>query len=115
MHVNDTFLDVLIMLDDPKEQLEETERVLFFLTLPHLKDTVVDVRRQKQQLAITVYNQMDEPHWMKPILMPPFKEKLKELGFSLTSFEWLRANEQLPVLKSSNQEMTTNHRLDVRV
>ncbi|EZH67228.1 hypothetical protein DH09_04640 [Bacillaceae bacterium JMAK1] len=115
MQVNDTFLDVLVMLDDPKEQLEATERVLFFLTLPHLKDTVVDVRRQKQQLAIAVYNQADEPHWMKPILLPPFKEKLKELGFSLTSFEWLRSNEQLPVLTSSNQEITTNHRLDVRV
>lgn len=66
-------------------------RILFYLQLPKLKETIVDVRIQNRIIAITVYNENQlSSHMLKPFISK-LREQLKQSSYTLSSVKWVKA------------------------
>ncbi|RSD28040.1 hypothetical protein [Mesobacillus subterraneus] len=60
-------------------------RVLFYLKLQHLDDTVVDMQVQNRIMSIQIYNENPLLKKFSEQLMPLFKTKLSEIDYHLSS------------------------------
>ncbi|RFU71269.1 hypothetical protein D0469_01810 [Peribacillus saganii] len=61
-------------------------RILFYLDLANIKETVIDLQIQNKVIKVTVYNESAEQ--LKPLLdafLPVLKHNLEEMGYMLSS------------------------------
>ncbi|CAM3752844.1 hypothetical protein [Alkalicoccus chagannorensis] len=63
-------------------------RILFYLQLDALKETVVDVQIQKRVVQVTVYNDEPKPRNVDSIWGPLLKESLENMEYRLSSVQW---------------------------
>ena len=67
--------------------------ILFYLQLERLNETIVDVQIQKRLVSIQVFNEHHRPQFLIDALYPLLKEKLSELNYQLSSFNWRKIEE----------------------
>lgn len=83
-------------------------RILFYLDLFNLKETIVDMNIQKRSVAITVFNDnpamLDHSHKLKPVL----SEGLKALKYNLSTIS-VKPLKQIDVNKGSSLTKTENN------
>lgn len=83
-------------------------RILFYLDLFNLKETIVDMNIQKRSVAITVFNDdpamLDHSHKLKPVL----SEGLKALKYNLSTIS-VKPLKQVDVNKGSSLTKTENN------
>lgn len=84
---------------------EEHCRILFYLQLEHLKETVVDVQIQNRVITLTIYNDYERPNKLIDLWMPQLKEKLFEMNYHLSSVKWVKSK------RKNNTAMTNKHPL----
>ncbi|HYK73649.1 MAG TPA: hypothetical protein VEV44_11125 [Pseudoneobacillus sp.] len=77
-------------------------RILFYLELENLKETIVDLKIQNRVISIKVIN--DNQQWLQNFrpLQEVLKENLKNMNFHLSSFQFEKANTQ-QIGKESNR------------
>ncbi|KHF39796.1 hypothetical protein [Halalkalibacter okhensis] len=63
-------------------------RILFYLTLERLEETMVDVHVQNRIVTISIYNEQDKPLTLLKLLEPSLKERLSELHYHLFTVSW---------------------------
>jgi hypothetical protein len=66
-------------------------RLLFYLQLPALGETCVDVHIRAKMISISLYNEGEHKAWLQE-LKPSLNGALEKLGYSLTSLVWKEAN-----------------------
>lgn len=80
-------------------------RIIFYLQLPKLQETVVDVQIQNRIIAITIYNE----HEMINNKLNPFtsqlKQQLERHDFTLSSVKWVHEKIKSP-LQSENRSIS---------
>ncbi|SEQ58962.1 hypothetical protein SAMN05216232_2781 [Virgibacillus subterraneus] len=60
-------------------------RIIFYLELAHLKETIIDMNIQKRAVAITIYNDQGEIADYSTSLKPMLKEGLESLNYKLST------------------------------
>ncbi|MDF2910968.1 MAG: hypothetical protein K0Q56_1849 [Sporolactobacillus laevolacticus] len=89
--------------------------ILLWLELDHLKETLISVRVQNHNVALTIQNnEMDLRSWLKSG-EPLLKDRLKENGYQLVSLTQTDKIDQNLVKKASGPLTESNYRLDVKV
>ncbi|MDT8859044.1 hypothetical protein N0O92_02290 [Alkalihalobacillus sp. MEB130] len=79
-------------------------RILFYLTLPRLEETIVDVQVQNRVVMISVFNEMDKPSALLELLIPNLKGNLNDQGYQLLSVSWKKIQEmKTESVHSSNE------------
>lgn len=69
-------------------------RILFYLNLETLGDTVVDVQIQNRVMTAAVVNERDDLKALTQQLVKPLKERLRMLDYQLTSLTFSQPSEQ---------------------
>lgn len=124
--MGDSFTDMTLQWDGRKKAdgtIDENHcRILFYLHLASLDETVIDVQIQKRVVSITVYNDEAKPAAFD-LLQPVLESKLKEKEYHLSSVKWQQPEENEPVKPkhSAGESVWRNHDdrgyrgLDVRI
>ncbi|MEN1966892.1 hypothetical protein WMZ97_02340 [Lentibacillus sp. N15] len=60
-------------------------RILFYLDLAHVKETVIDMNVQKRSIAVTIYNSYSQLNEHISALKPMLKEGLNQLDYHLST------------------------------
>ncbi len=69
-------------------------RILFYLNLAHLKETIVDVQIQQKIITLQVFNENERPDILINTLQPLLKKQLAELGYTLSNVKWIHYKKQ---------------------
>ncbi|MEB1810069.1 MAG: hypothetical protein LPK26_22685 [Bacillaceae bacterium] len=69
-------------------------RILFYLHLAQLKETVVDVQIQKKIVSVQVFNEHERPVLLLNVLQPLLKKQLSTMDYTLSSVNWIQFTEQ---------------------
>lgn len=83
-------------------------RVLFYLNLNRLKETIIDVQIQRRIVSLHIYNEQEKPIQLIDALQPYLRQALKELNYQLTSVKWTQASQPT----KSIQKQTGVHSLN---
>lgn len=94
-------------------------RILFYLHLERLKETIIDVQIQKRFVSIQIFNEHPRPNVFIDLLYPILKNNLAKLNYEVTSLNW-KKNEQRTKIKQPHEtivydEYKPYQGVDVRV
>ncbi|MFV8827132.1 hypothetical protein [Alkalihalobacterium sp. APHAB7] len=94
-------------------------RILFYLNLAQLRETVVDVQIQKKIISVQVFNEHERPVMLLNVLQPLLKKQLSKMEYTLSSVNWIQFTEQ-QFKKDTSAHKAYTHRngyegVDVRV
>jgi hypothetical protein len=91
-------------------------RVLFYLTLERLQETVVDMQIQNRIVTITIFNDQDKPQALFDFLMPSLKQALIKQDYQLSSVTWKKISEQAQNKTPSFYKEKVNYQgVDIRI
>ncbi|TWI55141.1 hypothetical protein [Halalkalibacter nanhaiisediminis] len=93
-------------------------RILFYLTLERLEETIVDVQIQNRIIAVTVFNEQEKPQALIDLLIPSLKRSLNEQNYQLLSVKWKTMKEaQAPQQQTQHmyQQSVSYQGVDVRI
>ncbi|WP_078554704.1 hypothetical protein [Bacillus alkalicellulosilyticus] len=77
-------------------------RILFYLQLERLDETIVDVQIQKRIVTITIFNDHVRPALLLEGLTPVLKEKLLSMDYKLSTITWKTVDKEVqPIEKNS--------------
>ncbi|MFC5712165.1 hypothetical protein ACFPU1_05185 [Thalassorhabdus alkalitolerans] len=96
---------------------EDHCRLLIFLELEMLKETLADVQIQNRVISITLYSENRPPAAVLKGLQPYLKQKLEENDYILSSLQWKDGHSLLHTVSSYTQENNPVHigRMDIRI
>lgn len=84
--------DMTVQWEGKKQQNGELNpdycRILFYLTLEQLEETIVDVQIQNRVVTVTVFNEHESPEALIGLLLPALKTGLAEHNYQLLSVKW---------------------------
>jgi hypothetical protein len=63
-------------------------RILFYLTLERLEETIVDLQIQNRVVTISIFNEKAKPKILLELLYPALKKALGEYDYQLLSVSW---------------------------
>lgn len=90
-------------------------RLMFYLQLEALEETVIDCLIQQNVMTVTIETKFDLESLIEP-LVPALKENLKELGYSLSGVSAKkRENMKLAPFLESRFEQITESAVDVKI
>ena len=72
-------------------------RILFYINLNYLKETIVDVQIQNRIVSLNVINQHEKPVKLITALQPILKDALFNLNYQLSSVKWSQ-----PTVRTAN-------------
>lgn len=78
---------------------EDHCRILFYLHLENLKETVVDVQIQNRIVTINIFNENEKPASLNKLWGPMLRDKLTDINYQLSGINWKMPDEEqiLPV------------------
>lgn len=79
-------------------------RILFFLNLASLKDTVIDMHVQKRLVTLTVYNDHEIEHLSRPFYKP-LRDGLEKLDYQLSTIRFKRLIERTKQTTEATSQM----------
>ncbi len=93
-------------------------RILFYLTLERLEETIVDVQIQNRFVAVSIYNEQEKPQALIDLLIPSLKRSLGEREYQLLSVMWKKMQEAQKTqqqTKNAYQQSVGYQGVDVRI
>ncbi|WP_216828005.1 hypothetical protein [Alkalihalobacterium elongatum] len=90
-------------------------RILFYLNLEQLKETIVDVQIQNRIISVQVLNEHERPNLIVTALQPLLKKKLSGLGFTLSNVKWVRFKEQQFTAQKAYTQRNGYEGVDMRI
>ncbi|RDI47476.1 hypothetical protein [Falsibacillus pallidus] len=90
-------------------------RILFYLELQGLKETMVDMNVQNRIVSLTIYNHMDLKQSSEK-LSAPLREGLESMGYQLSSIqikEW--ETKEIPLLNLSIKQKDSYKGVDIKI
>lgn len=91
-------------------------RILFFLDLAALKETVIDMNIQQRFISLTIFHQAEDIHEWINIFQPMLADGLSQLNYQLTNITCRRLEEQKKHLNRIHyHEEKTYKRFDVKI
>ncbi|MEN0643853.1 hypothetical protein MKY91_11895 [Alkalicoccobacillus gibsonii] len=97
----------------------ENCRLLFFLELERLKETMVQVTIQKKIVHVTVTNHQDRPDALIKMLEPIIKQSLEKMDYQFTAVSWKTWPTESPVSNNRTftppQVPTSYQGMDIRI
>jgi hypothetical protein len=60
-------------------------RILFYLHLDNLKETLVDMQVQSRVISLSIWNELEEANKLAQLFIPALKESLGKMDYQLTS------------------------------
>ena len=92
-------------------------RVLFYLELESLKETVIDVHIQNRMMTIRIYNENKQLEQIAKPLQSVLKERLNDLDYHLASIQWvdLDAKQGRPSPIQSIDGMVSYQGVDMKI
>ncbi|WP_413381712.1 hypothetical protein [Alkalihalobacillus sp. 1P02AB] len=79
-------------------------RILFYLELKALEETIVDVQVQSKNVTMTIYNDHKKPNHLISLLIPSLKERFAQFGYQLQTFYWKQNLEHSKHMNIAGQE-----------
>jgi len=97
LKMTDKYQDMTIQWEGrstPNGSIDEAHcRILFYLTLEAIEETVVDVQIQNRVMTLTIFNENEKPSSIQHIWFPLLKEKLETLDYKLSAIKWKQPTE----------------------
>ncbi|GEL06876.1 hypothetical protein [Salisediminibacterium halotolerans] len=100
---------------------EDHCRIMFYLELAAIRDTMVDVQIQNRVVSLTIFNQMEKPEQLQRMFEPILAKRLEETGYKLSSVRW-KQPDNTPAKDKNNPDAQTEKRkrqnykgVDVRI
>ncbi|SDG97294.1 hypothetical protein SAMN05192534_101194 [Alteribacillus persepolensis] len=90
-------------------------RILFYLELEHLGETIADVQIQRRYVTVNVLNDHPKPEFLLELLQPFLQEKLSEHHYSLTSVNWKERRKEASFKPAPSSKTAVRQGVDVRV
>ncbi len=69
-------------------------RILFYLNLQNLNDTIIDVQIQSRIVSLHIINEQKKPANLITTLQPYLKQALLEQNYQLTSVKWIETKQE---------------------
>ncbi|MCM3759430.1 hypothetical protein M3212_01375 [Alkalihalobacillus oceani] len=99
--------DMTVQWEGKKQQNGELNpdycRILFYLTLEQLEETIVDVQIQNRVVTVTVFNEKESPEALIHLLLPGLKTGLAEHNYQLLSVKWRKMKDAQASPQQANQ------------
>lgn len=91
-------------------------KLLFLLSLEHLKETMIEVTIQKRVAKVTITNHQEKPTYLLSLLEPHLRERLEDGNYQLSSLSWQQwtkdtESKQLKIESFQNDAQ----RMDIRI
>ncbi|MGJ9381393.1 hypothetical protein [Salipaludibacillus sp. CF4.18] len=89
--ITDKYQDLTIQWEGQTKNglIDESHcRILFYLNLEALNETVVDVQIQNRIMTLTIFNETEKPKSVAERWFPILKEKLSNMDYQLSSIQW---------------------------
>ncbi|KGA96115.1 hypothetical protein AJ85_09790 [Alkalihalobacillus alcalophilus ATCC 27647 = CGMCC 1.3604] len=94
-------------------------RILFYLDLKALDETIVDVQVQSKKVTMTIYNDHKKPNHLISLLIPTLQERFGQFGYQLQTLYWKQNIEHQAQLNRAEQEKWQDYSsykgVDIRV
>ncbi|MFZ4454136.1 hypothetical protein [Salibacterium aidingense] len=90
-------------------------RILFYLDMEYLGETIADVQIQNRTVTVNVFNEKEKPALLLDLLQPYLKERLEEQHYTLNAVHWKQAGEDSNRLKDVYESYTGFEGVDVRI
>ncbi|UOE92858.1 hypothetical protein [Alkalihalobacillus sp. LMS39] len=90
-------------------------RILFYLQLEKLHETIIDVQIQKKIVSIQIFNEHPKPKAL-PAIQAVLKSKLTNIEYQLSSVNWVTVKESsAPPIKHTYGSKVSYEGVDVRI
>ncbi|RKL68980.1 hypothetical protein CR203_02775 [Salipaludibacillus neizhouensis] len=89
--ITDKYQDLTIQWEGQTKNglIDESHcRIIFYLNLEALNETVVDVQIQNRIMTLTIFNETEKPKSVAERWFPILKEKLSNMDYQLSSIQW---------------------------
>ncbi|UTR15116.1 hypothetical protein MM221_00490 [Salipaludibacillus sp. LMS25] len=97
--LTDTYQDMTIQWEGRQNSdgsIDDSHcRILFYLQLETIDETVVDVQIQNRVISLTVYNEIAKPSSVQQTWYPLLKEKLQSLDYQLSTINWKQPEKEI--------------------
>lgn len=94
-------------------------RILFYLELEQLKETIIDVQIQKKVISLHIFNEHPRPAFLMDMLQPLLSSKLEDFGYQLSTIKWKNRDETTATaekpIAQKYQQYTSYQGVDVRI
>ncbi|MGR3763843.1 hypothetical protein [Rossellomorea sp. NS-SX7] len=80
-------------------------RILFYLQLDRLKETLVDMHVQNRVISLSIWNEQDSVNEYSQSLIPALKESLQRMDYQLSSVKVKKPDNQNTIKQIREQEM----------
>lgn len=91
-------------------------RILFYLDLNEVKQTIIDMHIQKRSVSVTIYNDIQELKRQTVQLLPVLKQGLEALDYKLTSVDFKPLQElERPAKKTTGKAYSSYQGVDYRI
>jgi hypothetical protein len=90
-------------------------RILFYLHLNNLDETVIDMKIQKRTINVTVYNEAENPENIFDGLKNMLKKGLEELNYQLSSVQYRKLQKLESTAESIHTVQLTSKGVDYRI
>jgi hypothetical protein len=90
-------------------------RILFYLHLENLHDTIIDMNIQKRAVTVTVYNNTENPGEIFGGFKNMLKKGLEELNYQLSSAQFLDLHKQEKPAENKNANRHITQGVDYRI
>ncbi|MFD2704824.1 hypothetical protein [Salibacterium lacus] len=90
-------------------------RILFYLEMEHLGETVADVQIQNRSVTVHVYNETEKPEKLMELLQPYLEKRLEEQNYTLNAVHWKSSDEEQNVYKTPTASYSGWEGVDVRI
>ncbi|MBY0120712.1 hypothetical protein [Bacillus sp. S/N-304-OC-R1] len=85
-------------------------RILFYLSLEHIKDTIVDLHVQNRVISISVLNHREDLKEIANLFIPNLKKALEELNYHLSSVNFEKPSDR-KISKTDVNKKQSNYKL----
>ncbi|RSL31250.1 hypothetical protein D7Z54_21400 [Salibacterium salarium] len=90
-------------------------RILFYLEMENLGETVADVQIQNRLVTVNIFNEKEKPEMMMELLQPFLKERLSEQNYSLRSINWKNIDNDTRQYRGMYESYSGFEGVDIRI
>lgn len=81
-------------------------RILFYLSLEHIKETIVDLHVQNRVISLNIINEREELKELSHLLLPKLKQALEQLNYYLSSVQFEKPAEKKMAEVHENKKLS---------
>ncbi|TFE02741.1 hypothetical protein [Jeotgalibacillus salarius] len=95
----------------------EHVRVLFYITLSELKESIIDMNVQNSVVSLDIYNENEHLNQLAKPFVPALKTALQEAGYSFSSVKFHSTREVDPPIMNPAEDALSSayHKVDLKI